>query len=104
MDELLVRIKDGWYNMVGRGEPVYIETCLFLLESLQLHENNRMDIDGLLSTPLISEEYAFFQLHEIDKNILQSAYGFKQTQQSAADEDNGIYLTIRLSAMREILV
>ena len=85
VDELLVRIKDGWYNVVGRGEPVYIETCMFLLESLQLHENNRMDIEGLLSIPLISEEYAGYGLHEIDRNILQSAYGFKQTQQSAAD-------------------
>ena len=41
-----------------------------------MHEKDRMDVDGLLITPLISEEYALYQLHSVNKSI----YGSFQRQ------------------------
>ena len=56
--KVLRNIQRGWYEIALDSEPVYIETCLFLLECLQMHEKDRMNVDGLLTAPFISEEYA----------------------------------------------
>ena len=66
--EVLERIKEGWYQVSCQSEPVYIETCLFLLECLQIHENNRIDVKGLLTAPFVSQEFALYQLHGLDKS------------------------------------
>ena len=63
------------YEISLQNEPVYIETCLFLLECLQMHEKDRMSVDGLLTAPLISEEYAQHQLHSVNKSIYGSYQG-----------------------------
>ena len=76
VNKVLRRIQKGWYEVTLQSEPVCIETCLFLLECLQMHEKDRMDVDGLLTVPFISEEYAMRQLHTVTKSI----YGSFQRQ------------------------
>ena len=66
--EVLERIQHGWYQVSCQSEPVYIETCLFLLECLQMHENNRIDVKRLLTAPFVAQEFALYQLHEVDKS------------------------------------
>ena len=51
---VLRKIHKGSYELALQKEPVYIETCLFLLECLQMHEKHRMNVDGLLTAPFIS--------------------------------------------------
>ena len=69
---LLRKIKDGRYKMAPRGEQVCIETCLFLLECLQMHPDDRLKLGNLLNSPLISNEYARIRLHELSMSSLES--------------------------------
>ena len=66
--KVLERIQQGRYQLSCQSEPVYIETCLFLLECLQMHENHRIDVKGLLSAPFVAQEFALYQLHGLDKS------------------------------------
>ena len=68
MQDLVRKINDGRYKLCdGFDEPIYVETCLFLLDCLQLVEQNRLPIESLSTSPFISEEFANFTLHELDK-------------------------------------
>lgn len=65
-EELIQKMKGGHFKMTSKGEPIYIETCLFLLDCLQIEEENRLDVDSLLQSPFINEEHSGVQLHEMD--------------------------------------
>lgn len=68
LQELVRNINDGRYKLTdGPDGPVYVETCLFLLECLQNVEENRMSIEELAMTPYISSEFADVPLHVLDK-------------------------------------
>ena len=69
---LLRKIKDGRFIMAPRGEQVCIETCLFLLECLQMHPDDRLKLGNLLNSPLISNEYARIRLHELSMSSLEN--------------------------------
>ena len=58
MQELVRKINDGRYKLSLSDEPVYIETCLFLLDCLQTIEENRSSVEALGSAPLISTEFS----------------------------------------------
>ena len=47
-DELIQKINDGRYRMATKGEPLFIETCMFLVHCLQVQQEDRMGIDQLL--------------------------------------------------------
>ena len=66
-DKLLKSINLGYYKVATQGEPVYIETLLFLLGSLQINQEIRFDADSLLAQPLIAEEFSAFKLHILMK-------------------------------------
>ena len=124
VEELQKTIKVGWYKVLAYHEPVCIESCLFLLECLQMREDERMRVDDLLNAPLISEEYSGFDLHGIDKASFESMQNYKyklpdacnsyQDQSTAIRidtepedpdaEENSIQLTTLRSQMRDILV
>ena len=124
VEELQKTIKVGWYKVMAYNEPICIESCLFLLECLQMREDERMRVDDLLNAPLISEEYSGFELHSIDKASFESQQNYKyklpdvcssyQEQTSALRvstepedpdaEENSIQLTTLRSQMRDILV
>ena len=65
--DLVRKINDGRYKLCVQGEHIKIETCLFLLDTLQTIENNRVSVGELLNNPFISEEFSRFALHNIDK-------------------------------------
>ena len=65
-EELIRKIKDGRYKVTSRGEPISIETCLFLLECLQINEQDRIDLDSLLLSPFIDEKFSGGKLQELD--------------------------------------
>ena len=79
---LLKQIQRGKYQIATRTEPLCIETCLFLLECLQMLEDTRMGVKGLLNAPLVSEEFARYKLHEINKTSFDSSSGHFWTKQS----------------------
>ena len=56
-------IEAGIYEVETKGEPVYIETILFLVGCLQIKEENRMDAEALLTQPFVSEEFASYKFH-----------------------------------------
>ena len=91
MKDLMRKINDGRYKLCdGYDEPVYVETCLFLLDCLQLVEENRLAVEALTSSPFISSEFANFPLHILDKRA------FLQLQQNAelATNDNNNYSSL----------
>ena len=63
MQELVRKINDGRYKVESEQEPIYIETCLFMLDCLQTIEENRKNIQELGDSPLISPEFAGYELH-----------------------------------------
>ena len=120
MRELVRKINDGRYKVSVDGEDVKLEICLFLLECLQTHEDERIQVTELLYHPLISEEFLYFALHELDRKQFQKEVGTKEyfsedynsSQGSAMlsrfDDttimDDDIILTSRRSFQRQILV
>ena len=62
------KIQDGRFKFKPYGgEPIYIETCLFLLECLQIHELDRIAVDSLLSSPYICDDFMGIELHKLDQ-------------------------------------
>ena len=76
-------IKDGRYKAKTSEQPVYIEIYLFLLECLQINEEDRMGVESLLMSPLVAEEFTDYELHEIDK-----ANFLRESKDSAANEED----------------
>ena len=120
MQELVRKINDGRYKVTATDEPVYIETCLFLLECLQTVEENRITVDALDTTPFIAAEFSEYRLHEVNRASFKSEQRGRQdssddynTSQGSAMlsrfdedevEDSDVILTARRSQMREILI
>lgn len=46
MKDLISKINDGRYK-VSLEEPITIECCLFLVQCLQMDENNRIPVEEL---------------------------------------------------------
>ena len=67
MTELIQKINDGRYKLgQENGEAIKIETCLFLLECMQLLEQDRIGIENLLQHPFVSEELSNYWLTDLD--------------------------------------
>ena len=76
MKELVRKINDGRYKLtIEGGERVKIETCLFLLECLQILEVNRIECRDLVDTPFISDEMDDFEFHDVDKAMFEAETG-----------------------------
>ena len=76
MKELVRKINDGRYKLtIEGGERVKIETCLFLLECLQILEVNRIECRDLVDTPFISDEMDDFEFHDVDKALFEAETG-----------------------------
>ena len=122
-EQLMNKMKEGRYKVRSNGEPISIEACLFLLECLQIHEEDRIDVDLLLSSPFINEALSGVKLHELDHATFTQelqAENAKQEDCDSSDEsiespltrntekltcsENEIDLTIKPSLMREVLV
>ena len=122
-EQLMNKMKDGRYRVRSNGEPVSIEACLFLLECLQIHEGDRIDVDLLLSSPFINEALSGVKLHELDHATFAQelqAENAREEECDSSDEsvespltrnteklvcsENEIDLTIKPSLMREVLV
>ena len=113
------KIKDGRFTISSDGEPICIETCLFLLDCLQIHEEDRLSAESLLSSPFISEKFAGFELHEIDYAAFQRDLLVENARLDDSNvpyervtdsdnwhnvDDNELVLTIKPSFMRRVLV
>ena len=122
-NELIKKVNDGRYIVRTNKKPVYIETCLFLLECLQMQEEDRIEFDNLLITPLISDEFSGTELHELDMASFYSdlmiseqrvesgelhARSFANSLTDVIDgfssHDKEVILTTKPSFIREILV
>ena len=65
MKDLISKINDGRYKL-SLQEPVYVETCLFLVQCLQMSENDRLPVEELSNHPFISEELMSVPLTMLD--------------------------------------
>ena len=66
-EKLIHKFNDGRYRVLKNRSLVYIETCLFLLECLQLQVEDRIEFDCLLRTPFLEEELSGSNLHRLDR-------------------------------------
>ena len=55
MKDLIAKINDGRYK-VSLDEEIFIEMCLFLVQCLQMNENDRIPVEELTDHPFINEE------------------------------------------------
>ena len=65
MKDLISKINDGRYKL-SLQEPIYVETCLFLVQCLQMSENDRLPVEELSNHPFISEELISVPLTTLD--------------------------------------
>ena len=54
MKDLIAKINDGRYK-VSLEEPACVETCLFMVQCLQMNENDRIPVEELTEHPFINE-------------------------------------------------
>ena len=66
MKDLIAKINDGRYKLSTNNEPIHIETCLFLIQCLQMNENERIPVEELSEHPFIAEELKTSELNELD--------------------------------------
>ena len=65
MPDLIRKINDGRYRL-SLAEPVYVETCLFLVQCLQVREKNRILLGELQAHPFIAAELFANKLTPLD--------------------------------------
>ena len=67
MKDLISKINDGRYKLSCiDSEPIYIETCLFLVQSLVMSETLRLPIGEMIMHPFIAEELISTPLSALD--------------------------------------
>ena len=66
MKDLIAKINDGRYKLKTQNEPIFIETCLFLVQCLQMNENDRIPVEELSEHPFIAESLKTMNLNELD--------------------------------------
>ena len=66
MKDLIAKINDGRYKLKTQNEPIFIETCLFLVQCLQMNENDRIPVEELSEHPFIAESLKTMSLNELD--------------------------------------
>ena len=54
MNDLVAKINDGRYK-VSLQEPIAVETCLFMVQCMQMNEKDRIPIEELGGHPFIEE-------------------------------------------------
>ena len=47
MKDLIAKINDGRYKLSTTGEPAFIETCLFMVQCMQMNEKDRVPVEEL---------------------------------------------------------
>lgn len=67
MKDLIAKINDGRYKLsLKDNEPVQLETCLFLVQCLQMNENDRIPVEELNEHPFIAEQLMDKEMNELD--------------------------------------
>lgn len=66
MKDLISKINDGRYKLSAQGELISIETCLFLVQCLQMNENDRIPVEELSEHPFIAEDLKNSALNQLD--------------------------------------
>jgi len=52
MKDLIAKINDGRYK-VSLQEPICVQTCLFLIQCMQMNEGDRIPVEELTEHPYI---------------------------------------------------
>ena len=67
MKDLVAKINDGRYKFkTAQNEPIFIETCLFLVQCLQTSEKDRIPLEELSEHPFIAEALKTMSLNKLD--------------------------------------
>jgi serine/threonine-protein kinase ULK/ATG1 len=67
MKDLISKINDGRYKVsCCAGEPLHVETCLFLVQCLQMAEKDRIPIEEMGDHPFIAEDLMTSDLNPLD--------------------------------------
>ena len=65
MKDLIAKINDGRYKL-SLNEDIYVETCLFLVQCLQMNENDRIPVEELSEHPFIASDLMNHPCSELD--------------------------------------
>lgn len=65
MKDLIAKINDGRYK-VKILEPIMIETCLFLVQCMQMNEADRIPVEELTEHPFICQQLSGQPLTNLD--------------------------------------
>ena len=71
MKDLIAKINDGRYK-VSLNEDIKVETCLFLVQCLQMLESDRIPVEELSEHPFIAEELLSTPLSTLDIDTFNS--------------------------------
>ena len=76
MKDLVAKINDGRYK-INLNEPPCIETCLFMVQCLQMNENDRIPVEELTEHPFIVEDLKSNALSPMDIEAFNSEMASK---------------------------
>ena len=65
MPDLIKKINDGRYKL-SLEEPACVETCLFLVQCLQMREKDRILLGEIITHPYIADEFINNELTPMD--------------------------------------
>ena len=88
MKDLIAKINDGRYK-VSLNEPITVETCLFLVQCLQMNENDRIPVEELSEHPFIAEALSSVPLAELDIEAFSADMARSQARYSGYSEGVG---------------
>lgn len=120
MKDLIAKINDGRYKL-SLPEPIMVETCLFLVQCMQMNEADRIPVEELMEHPFIASELARNRLCLVDIAAFNaditvtnrhysgfSNYGGNSAMTSRFDDttidDTDIILTTKASEQVRILL
>ena len=66
MKDLIAKINDGRYKVSLKSEPIAVQTCLFMVQCMQMNEGDRIPVEELTEHPFIEGQLMSQALTPLD--------------------------------------
>jgi serine/threonine protein kinase len=94
MKDLIAKINDGRYKLTLQ-EPICVETCLFLIQCMQMNEGDRIPVEELTEHPYICEALMSTPLTSLDIEAFNNDMLASSRHFSGFDNTGGSNMTSR---------